>query len=131
MFKQFASTKGRGMLPMPARLASGYRTYQANIVKLIQFIKQSQELGYTLDEIKQLLLLRSNRNQGNAQGVRSLAEAKIESIEGLISRLRRMRRKLKTILQKCRCEDETLTNCRVLETLEYDTANKERNTCCD
>jgi Hg(II)-responsive transcriptional regulator len=121
----------RGMLPMPARLASGYRIYPANIVKLIQFIKQSQELGYTLDEIKQLLLVRSNRNKGNAQGVRSLAEAKIKSIEARINRLKRMRRELKRILQKCRCGDETLTNCPVLETLEYDSANKERNICCD
>jgi DNA-binding transcriptional MerR regulator len=108
-----------GMLPTPARLASGYRIYPKNIVKLIQFIKQSQELGYTLDEIKQLLLLRSNRSKGNAQEVRAVVEAKIETIEDRIKRLKRIRKELKTILQKCQCGDYAQTNCPVLERLEY------------
>ena len=59
----------RGLLKEPMRIASGYRAYPASVVRVVRFIKQSQELGYTLAEIKQLLALHDQN--GNAAQVRA------------------------------------------------------------
>ncbi|HME13493.1 MAG TPA: heavy metal-responsive transcriptional regulator [Candidatus Acidoferrum sp.] len=45
----------KGFLPAPARSAGGYRVYWAADLKRVQFIKQSQRLGFTLKEIRELL----------------------------------------------------------------------------
>lgn len=108
----------RGVLTTPSRLASGYRTYSVETVLVIRFIRQSQDLGFSLDEIKQLLSLRA-RHGGNAVEVRKLAEAKVEDIEKRISSLGQMRDELKQFLTVCRCGDERHPNCPALETLGH------------
>lgn len=105
----------RGLLKKVSRLASGYRTYSENDVRLVRFIKQWQELGYTLDEIHQLLELRENKI-GNAAEVRALTEAKIKSIETRIENLEKMRDELKEILAECPCDAELQPICPTLET---------------
>jgi DNA-binding transcriptional MerR regulator len=83
----------RGLLKTPARTASGYRAYPPSVVQIVRFIKQSQELGYTLAEIKQLLALHDRL--GNAAQVRALATAKIDSITQLHRRLCRQSLRLR------------------------------------
>jgi DNA-binding transcriptional MerR regulator len=46
------------MLPKPPRTASNYRMYPADAVRRIRFIKRAQRLGFSLEEIKELLSLR-------------------------------------------------------------------------
>lgn len=48
----------RERLPAPARKASGYREYDPTTVQQVRFIKRAQDLGFTLDEISELLDLR-------------------------------------------------------------------------
>jgi Cu(I)-responsive transcriptional regulator len=105
-----------GLLSEPERLASGYRAYSADTVRIVRFIKQSQELGYTLNEVKQLLQLRERRS-GNAAQVRALAEAKIRSIDERIRCLRRMRDELSSLLDACACGDAQ-PMCPALEALD-------------
>lgn len=107
----------RGLLRKPSRLASGYRTYSSDDVQVVRFIKQSQELGYTLEEIKQLLLLRA-KPSGNAIEVRALAESKVRDIEEKIKRLGQMREELRLLLESCNCA-ETETRCPTLEALDH------------
>ncbi len=57
----------RGVIPPPVRSESNYRKYPANMVSLIRFIKHAQDLGFTLDEIKDLLSLRASRGARAAQ----------------------------------------------------------------
>ena len=47
----------RGLLPAPERLGSGYRSYTPEAVRVVRFVKRSQQLGFTLDEIGSLLEL--------------------------------------------------------------------------
>ncbi len=49
-----------GLLPEPARLASGYRQYPAGAVERVQFIRRAQLLGFQLKDIKELLALRDD-----------------------------------------------------------------------
>jgi MerR family transcriptional regulator, copper efflux regulator len=48
----------RGLIAQPKRPADGYRKYDEQVANRIRFIRQAQELGFTLNEIKQLLSLR-------------------------------------------------------------------------
>src|SRR5712692_11884500 len=48
----------RGLLATPRRTAAGYRQYQEDVVPRIRFIKRAQELGFTLEQIAELLALR-------------------------------------------------------------------------
>ncbi len=100
----------RGLIKKPLRLASGYRTYSADDVRLVRFIKEWQEHGYTLTEIKQLLELRENKIS-NAAEVRAMTEAKIHSIENRIEQLSRMRNELKELLDRCPCDAESEPIC--------------------
>lgn len=50
----------RGLLPEPERRASGYRQYTPAALERLQFIRRAQELGFTLNEIDELLQLRTD-----------------------------------------------------------------------
>src|SRR5688572_18532626 len=66
----------RGLLKEPRRRSSGYRAYPAEAVKLIRFVKQAQELGFTLSEIENLLRLRADQ-KASCSEVRARAESKL------------------------------------------------------
>lgn len=111
----------RGLLKTPARTGAVYRAYPPSVVQIVRFIKQSQELGYTLEEIKQLLALREH--SGNAAQVRALAAAKIESINGRIESLTRMRDELENIVARCQCGDEAQPDCPAIQSLNHRAAS--------
>lgn len=111
----------RGLLKTPARTTSGYRAYPASVVQIVRFIKQSQELGYTLAEIKQLLVLRDH--SGNAAQVRALATAKIDSINKRIESLVQMRDELENIVANCQCGDDAQPDCPAIVKLDHRVAN--------
>ena len=76
----------RGLLPPPSRLSGGYRDYRADMVPLVQFIKQVQAHGYALEEIRELLAL-AEHGTHVAETVRDRAENKVQEIEAEIARL--------------------------------------------
>jgi len=51
----------RGLLPRPPRNASGYRLFPAEAARRLRFIRRAQELGFSLTEIRELLLLPVSR----------------------------------------------------------------------
>ena len=106
----------RGILVEPKRSRSGYREYPDDTVRLIRFIKRAQELGFTLAEIEELVMLRrTNRKQRSK--VRELAAAKMRDIDQKLERLQAMRSALGVLVEDCTCGAETLT-CPILEALD-------------
>src|SRR5712664_1058732 len=75
-----------GLLPKPPRTRSGYRVFSNDAVTRLRFIKRSQELGFSLKEVKELLTLRVRQGSGCAD-VRQKAEAKIVDVDGKIRHL--------------------------------------------
>jgi MerR family copper efflux transcriptional regulator len=107
-----------GLLPEPPRLQSGYRMFPDNTVRRVRFIKRAQDLGFTLSEIKQLLALRIGQER-NSVDVRTLAQAKIASIEEKIRTLKNMRRVLSGLAQRCSgCGPSS--ECPILESIDSD-----------
>jgi MerR family transcriptional regulator, mercuric resistance operon regulatory protein len=76
----------RGLLPPPSRSSAGYRDYRGDIVPLVQFIKQVQAHGYSLEEIRELLAL-AEHGTLVAETVRDRAKKKAQQIEAEIARL--------------------------------------------
>ena len=90
----------RGLLPKTGRLASGYREYEPATVARVRFIKNAQELGFTLNEIGELLALRSTRSESQRE-VRELATRKIGEMERRIRELKHMRDELAALVERC------------------------------
>ena len=90
----------RGLLPRPPRRGSGYREYPADAVRIVRFIKKAQELGFSLDEIEELVRLRGVR-RGERHRVRAIAERKIADIDQKIARLQSMRGALDQLVDAC------------------------------
>jgi len=106
----------RGILRSPKRSSGGYREYPTDTVRLIRFIKRAQELGFTLDEIEDLIALRQTPSKRRNK-VRELAAAKLRAIDEKIARLDAMRDALSPLLEECACGAETVT-CPILEALD-------------
>lgn len=90
----------RGLLDEPPRSPGGYRDYPDAAVGLLRFIKRAQELGFTLDEVEELLHL----NHGGPEGcdaARALAEARRADLEVRIADLSRMRDSLAALIATC------------------------------
>lgn len=105
----------RGLLGRPARSTSGYRQYPEQAVRIVRFVKRAQDLGFSLDEVADLLRLRrvSTSRRASAQ---ALATAKLADIETKLQQLEAMRAALGHLLAACcggRSED-----CPILEALE-------------
>ncbi|MGH9801715.1 MAG: heavy metal-responsive transcriptional regulator [Blastocatellia bacterium] len=108
----------RGLLKQAERLSSGYRVYYGETVEALRFIKRSQELGYSLGEIGQLLRLREPDGK-NAEQVRALADEKVRRLDEQIARLQQMRGDLLNWLENCTCGEADATRCPSLEKLNH------------
>ena len=114
----------RGLLKEPERRPSGYRTYPPEAVRVVRFIKKSQDLGFTLREVEELLRLRENRSRSRAK-VQAIALAKIRDIDEKTHRLRAIRKALNVLVDSCSCRGERM-ECPILEALEDGTPRRKR-----
>lgn len=105
----------RGLLPKPVRGSSGYRELAPDTVRQIRFIKRAQELGFALDEVAELLALRSARPQQRTR-VRAIAERRREQVEQKIAELTRMRDALRHLGHQC--AHGGALHCPIIEALE-------------
>lgn len=106
----------RGLIPEPLRKESGYRQYPEETVARIQFIKHAKELGFSLNEISELLSLRVDKNTTCAD-VKNRAEGKIANIEEKIHALQKMKKTLTRLAKECRGRGP-VSKCPILEALE-------------
>ena len=91
----------QGLLPAAQRTASGYRIYGPETSERLEFVKQAQELGFSLEEIREILRLRyEGRSPCNC--VSTLLNEKLEKIEREIKQLVRFRRELRKTLERSR-----------------------------
>jgi MerR family copper efflux transcriptional regulator len=106
----------QGLLGKPQRSASGYRQYPESEVKRIRFIQRAKDVGFTLKDIKELLLLRTQPDVSCAD-IQNKATAKIEDIEQKITDLQRMKNALAQLADQCTGEG-ALSECPILDALE-------------
>lgn len=88
------------LLPEPKRTESGYRIYDDEYLKNIRFVKNAQDLGFKLEEIKNLVDIKFNP-KAMGKDVKKLIDEKIHDIEDQIEELQEMKKYLKELDQSC------------------------------
>jgi MerR family mercuric resistance operon transcriptional regulator len=102
-----------GLLPAPPRSAGGHRLYGRDLVKRLGFVRRSRDLGFTLEEIRELLRL-VDGGAYTAQ-VEGLARDHVREIRRKIADLRRLQRVLETMA--ARCSGRALPDCPIIDAL--------------
>lgn len=90
----------RGVLPPPDRTDSGYRTYTPATVERIQFARQLQRLGFTLDEVIDALHA-ADGGGATCASERWRLETVVERIDLKIAELRGVRRRVTAVMEAC------------------------------
>ena len=103
-----------GLLPEPPRNASGYRSYDTGHERRLRFVLRARELGFSLEEIRELLRLVDERDRPCAEA-RTVAATHLDDVRTKIADLRRMERVLRDVVAKCAGGD--LPECPLIETL--------------
>lgn len=106
----------QGLLVRPKRSEGGFRLFGANDLAALHFIKSAQGLGFSLDEIRELLSVRSEE-QNACPKMSDLLRTKLATVETKITSLKIIRTELKSALQKCEAalDNSTSQTCPVLD----------------
>ena len=107
----------QGLIAPVSRTESGYREYNNDSLKQLNFIQQAKSVGFSLNEISELLTLRVKRDQHSCSEVKTIAEQKLEQIESKINELNKMRDALHKITDACCGGPEPATSCTILNAL--------------
>ena len=113
----------RGLLDQKQRTRAGYREYNMNAVRQVRFIRRAQDLGFTLDEIADLLTLWPDTVK-SCRAVERRASATLARIDRKISDLRQMSEALSKYVDACR-HRESLQECPLLGDLGVGHVNAE------
>lgn len=89
----------KGLLPAPNRPAGGIRRYGKAEIERLRFIRSAQRLGFSLEEIAELLRLDDGTHCAEA---RELAERKLAAVRGELAHLARLEAVLAQLVQACR-----------------------------
>lgn len=110
----------RGLLPAPRRTASGYRLYDADSISRIRFVRRAKDLGFTLDEIRNLLKLQDNA--GPKSEVKAITRLKLDQIDNKIADLTRMRTVLEKLSAECSGKG-SVSGCPIIEAMTGEEGN--------
>ena len=89
-----------GLLPEPQRRASGYRSYGDDAIAQLRFIRRAKNLGFTLEEIRELLSLSTDRQRG-VKAVKQRAQQRLAAIDQRIAVLHKVRDGLAQLVDSC------------------------------
>lgn len=108
----------QGLMPAPDRLASGYRQYETVDIARLRFVRRSKALGFTLEEIRELLAL-SDHGDDDMGELKAAAVAKLADIQIRLVELARIRDGLQTLIDACPGHG-ALAQCPILNALASD-----------
>ena len=103
-----------GLLPRVGRTDSGYRQYAETEVHTLRFIKRARDLGFSMDEISELVGLWQNRRRASAN-VRRVAQKHAEDLAHRIEAMQEMQRTLQHLIHCCHGDERP--DCPILDAL--------------
>jgi DNA-binding transcriptional MerR regulator len=103
-----------GLLPAPRRTAGNYRSYAAEHLQRLGFIRRARELDFAIDEVRELLELAAHGERPCEQ-VDQLVANHLEVTERKIQALMRLRRELRQTLASCK--GGRIAECRIVQAL--------------
>ena len=106
-----------GLITPTARTDSGYRLYSKSDVLRISFILSAKEVGFTLNEVHQLLELEVTKDKKSCQDVKEFVDNKIQVVNQRLIEMKKIKQSLKTLSVACCGGDEPATHCTILGAL--------------
>ena len=106
--------EGLGLLAKVARTDGGYRQYAEADIHTLRFVKRARDLGFSMEEIAQLVGLWQNRRRTSAS-VRRIAQKHAEDLEQRIAAMQEMRKTLRHLIHCCHGDERP--ECPILEEL--------------
>jgi len=99
-----------------------FRRYSQSHVRRIRFVREAQQLGFTLDEVGELLALQDGRRCREAERIGS---RKLATVRERLAQLTRVEKALAALLDRCHCNTGKV-NCPLTDALEYDRTSPQR-----
>lgn len=112
-----------GLLAPARKTDAGYRLYDEDSVRRLRFIRQAQQCGFSLTEIRELLTLK-NTDAACCRDVRNVAVEKKLQLEHKIRALQLMSQALTELVTICNDDARSLDECPILAALESSMAKK-------
>jgi Cu(I)-responsive transcriptional regulator len=103
-----------GLLPEPGRTEGNYRSYDREHLGRLSFIRRSRDLGFSLDQVRELLGL-ADQPDRSCEAVDMIARQHLAEVERKIADLNALRDELADLIGRCR--RGTVAECRIIETL--------------
>jgi DNA-binding transcriptional MerR regulator len=104
-----------GLMPVPPRTEGNYRSYEAEDIRRLKFIRRLRDLGFTVDQVRELLRLSSEEGQPCA-AVDRLTREHLGDVEAKIHDLQRLASELRRLSRRCR-GGGLIADCRIIEAL--------------
>ena len=101
-----------GLLPVPARCHGQVRRYSDDVLQRLLFIRRAQRLGFSLEEVETLLLL---KGANRCRDAKQLAEHKLTAITAKLEDLMAMQASLHALVARCDADDDS--RCHFIESL--------------
>ena len=108
-----------GLFPEAQRTEAGYRQYGERDLSTLRFIRQSRDLGFSLEQIRDLLGLWQNRRRPSRQ-VKALAQAHIAELDAKLQELQAMRATLAHLVHCCAGDERP--DCPIIDRLSAEPA---------
>jgi len=107
--------EGLKLMPVPPRTQANYRVYDQQQLRRLRFIRRCRDLGFTLDQIGELLNL-STQGAKECSRVDRITEEHLKEIESKVADLRRLAAELRRI-KNCCPGKRLIADCRILQAL--------------
>jgi DNA-binding transcriptional MerR regulator len=103
-----------GLLPAPTRTTGNYRIYGPAHLNQLSFIRRARDLGFALNEVRELLRLSDRRDQP-CDAIDRIARDQLDAVERKLADLEALGAELRQMISQCR--HGTVAECRIIEAL--------------
>lgn len=103
-----------GLIQPAERQGNGYRSYSAADMRTLNFIKRARSLGFSVDEVRELLDLWRDKSRKSA-AVKALAARHLQALDHKIEELRAVRKAVAHLLERCRGDERP--DCPIIDDL--------------
>ena len=107
-----------GLLAATGRSANGYRFYNTASIKQLEFILRAKSMGFSLDDIRELLAIRVDPEAKSRGEVKGIAQEKLAQVERKLSELKSIRDALSRVVEACCGGDVPANHCSILQALD-------------
>lgn len=108
----------QNMMDHKVRTEGGFRLYSDSDLKRLQFIRHARQLGFSLEEIRELLSIRVDPEHHTCKESKEIVQARLHDVQLRIAELMRLKHSLQKLHDACCGSNHSSVSCSILELLE-------------